>query len=119
MNKRDLVAKGMVLGPLTLIMAGTGGKSVFAEEKTDWRDELLSVNHCHQIYYKSIDDVTKSLYIFDRGEGEFTVNHLVIGWKEQEDGNFTSVRYTDEETKFDTLKEAYHYAKELKQKHYT
>lgn len=119
MDKRTLILGS---GALAAAMIPLALKSE-AAETPDWRDELLDVvnkNNAFQIYYKSEDDISKSLYIFGPriDEKRFTVNHVVLGWKKEEDDTWTSERYIDEETKFDTLKEAYLYAKELKQKHY-
>jgi hypothetical protein len=127
MNKREVVFNGMAAGTLGLIMAGTGGKSVFAEEM-NWRDELLETHKHHQIYYKNThdpyvkkDSLSHSIYIFENSETEnYEVSHTEYLWPAEpnEDGSMTAKELYREETYFPTLKEAYQYAKQLKEKHY-
>jgi hypothetical protein len=133
MNKRDVMTKGMALGTLSVIIAGTGGKSVFAEEKSDWKDELLS-----KYDYFSLHNAYKQ-EAFEPYPGEkglqmksSTTLHLYKEENKWVIGHFHNEYIQDEVfpndriatnlegayTKFDTLGEAYAYGKELKQKHY-
>jgi hypothetical protein len=137
MDKRDFITGGIGIGTISLIMAGTGGKSVFASEP-DWRDELLSLHTGYEIYHdmdvsyptgdaaqRYVKTNTISMYYWEtrnwvvlhvhqeRDFSRFIVTHdynetLVVNERRDGDG-----------TEFKTLKEAFLFAKELRAKYYT
>lgn len=131
MDKRN-VMKGIVAGTLALFAAGSGGKSVFAAEP-DWRDELLSGYD----YFSFYNNYETEPHEIDNGEivMRMTSSTILNLYKEDDKwviGHFYNVYIPDVEfpndristnlegayTKFDSLKEAYLYGKELKARHY-
>ena len=126
MNKRDTV-KGVAAGALAVWASGIGvGKSAFAAETPDWRDELLDLQGHHGIYYdNTIANETKSIYIEkDRKTKKVIVTRVEFEYVMSDSKASPGEIYWEgkeilkTETEFDTLKEAYLYAKQLKEKYY-
>lgn len=101
----------------------------------DWRDELLQKQHSWSVYYNSFgvfDDngvdpqkltavYSHSLSIHKRSN-KYQITHYAREMKRRPDtDNFynESTILEGEDTTFDTLEEAYKYAKELKTKYYS
>lgn len=128
MDKRDLV-KGVALGTLSLIVAGTGGKSALAGEQ-DWRDELIGEQTGWHIHYHNVDDIFEdgngnsillnATYWFisiDKVDNGYQVKHYRRDMKYMNDENMYNenlIRLEGHNTIFTTLKEAFYYAKGLR-----
>ena len=118
MDKRNLV-KGVAVGTIAAIMAGTGGKSVFASPQS-FRDKLLEESSGFEIVlYRNRDEdfSYRKITVIKFFSGKIEVSHVVcIAHK---DGDGRSFEYPVFEHKmFDTLEEAFKYAKKLKTQYY-
>ena len=130
MNKRTLILGS---GALAAAMVPLAMKAE-AAETPDWRDELLSLHTSYSVY--SSVNIT---YPEDRKNMNGVIETYGIGlywwedhkWVVVHDHRIRDSEITDyfkslivneklegNEAKFDTLEEAYLYAKELKEKHY-
>lgn len=130
MNKRDWMkwlGFGAFAAPIGFIKSAEAAKP-------DWRDELLNMHSMFTVYYNRVHDEkefetrtysTKSIAIMQNGRydsenswtnlpGYFIIhNHYYSGRNINE-----KFELEGHDTKFDTLEEAYKYAKQLKEKYY-
>ena len=133
MDKRNLF-KGFATGTLAFITAGSGGRSVFAA-KSDWRDEILALHTGYEIHNDMDVSYPRGS---ENGENRYVkVSTISIYFGETRKWMLLH-RYTEwdhyypygknrivnehregDETGFDTLEEAFKYAKELKTKYYS
>jgi hypothetical protein len=130
MNKRE-VLKGVGIGVAAL---GAVAIPAVASEAydMDWRDELLSNETHWRVFSKgeyengshyTVDNnwhIDYTIYVFLRSahEKKYLVDHSVYKWIKGEGNLYNSKELHKEEASFPTLKEAYLYAKQLKEKHY-
>lgn len=119
MDKRN-VMKGMAAGTLALFAAGTGGRSAFAAETPDWLDELLKDTGYYEfevMRHFGNDRVNRFIRVY-RWQNQIGVQHTDVTYGTGEESyKIVEERFYDI-TYHDSLKEAYLYAKELKEKYY-
>lgn len=134
MDKRTLILGSGALATAMVPLA------VKAEETRDWRDELMEKQYRWTVHYKYVSVMKEDgglktssyskIHIERDGHYEgsdwkvdnsYTVQHVIFFTNFDEtvrDHKSTIEKLEGHNTKFMTLKDAYTYAKELKQKHY-
>lgn len=138
MDKRELLKNaGMGLAAAAAVVVPNVAN---AATEPDWRDELLHEHTGWRVHYGEESGITKegedsilnwsrTKYIYIERKGvydsdknwtpidKYSIEHYQSDW--ERGGNFVSTYLEGHNSEFNTLKEAYLYAKELKQKYYT